>query len=92
VDDALRGTRNLLERYPEVCPEDRFVSGFNPTYGGVGRCWLSEGWYGLDQGLLVMMIENHRSGLNWRLMRECIHVRAGLHRAGFNGGWLAKHA
>jgi hypothetical protein len=91
LDDALRGTRNLLGCYPEVCPEDRFVSGFNPTYDGVGRCWLSEGWYGLDQGLLVMMLENHRSGLNWRLIRECKHVRAGLRRAGFEGGWLETH-
>jgi hypothetical protein len=85
---ALRGTRRLLARYPEVCVEDRFISGFNPTYGDADGCWRSEGWYGLDQGLLVMMLENHRSGLNWRLLRECPYVRDGLRRAGFDGGWL----
>jgi hypothetical protein len=36
----------------------------------------------------VMMIENHRSKLIWRLMRECPHVSHGLRRAGFTGGWL----
>jgi hypothetical protein len=50
--------------------------------------WLSDGWYGLDQGLLVMMIENLRSGLPWTLMRESPYLRAGLLAAGFEGGWL----
>jgi hypothetical protein len=35
-----------------------------------------------------MMIENYRSGLLWRLMRQCSHVVKGLRRAGFRGGWL----
>jgi hypothetical protein len=37
---------------------------------------------------VALMIENHRSGLLWRLMRECPPVRTGLQRAGFEGGWL----
>ena len=95
---ALAGTRQLLELYPQVCRQDRFSSGFNPTLsggsglgdfgsGGNGG-WLSEGWYGLDQGLLVMMIENHRTGLIWEIMQRCGQVRDGLKRAGFEGGWL----
>jgi hypothetical protein len=84
---ALAGTRNLLRHYPQVCTKDRFSSGFNPTISGAGG-WLSEGWYGLDQGLLVMMIENHRSDLIWKITRGCPHVRRGLKRAGFAGGWL----
>jgi len=87
-DDALRGTRQLLARYPEVCREDRFASGLNASLVTQDRPWLSEGWYGLDQGLLVLMIENALSGLPWRLMRECAYVRTGLLRAGFAGGWL----
>ena len=84
---ALAGTRHLLQVYPQVCTNDRFSSGFNPTVSAAGG-WLSEGWYGLDQGLLVMMIANHRSGLIWRLVRDCPYVHAGLRRAGFEGGWL----
>ena len=52
------------------------------------RAWVSPGNFGLDQGIVVMMIENHRSGLIWRLMRDCAPIRAGLRRAGFRGGWL----
>jgi hypothetical protein len=37
----------------------------------------------------VLMIENHRSGLPWRLMRGCSYLASGLRRAGFTGGWLA---
>jgi hypothetical protein len=39
----------------------RFSSGFNATLSTAGGGWLSEGCYELDQGLLVMMIENHNS-------------------------------
>ena len=85
---ALAGTRRLLENYPQVCRQDRFSSGFNPTLRGNAGGWLSEGWYGLDQGLVVMMIENHRTGLIWEIVRHCGYVRDGLKRAGFEGGWL----
>jgi hypothetical protein len=88
ADAALAGTRRLLAMYPQVCRQDRFASGFNPTLQGASGGWLSEGWYGLDQGLLVMMIENHRTGMIWELTRRCGCVREGLRRAGFAGGWL----
>ena len=85
---AIDGTRHLLTTYPQVCSRDRFASGFNPTFARGGSGWLSEGWLGLDQGLLVVMIENYRSGLVWELMRGSPYVRTGLMRAGFKGGWL----
>ncbi len=89
ADAALRGTRHLLRAYPQVCTNDRFCSGFNPTLAERGDPWLSDGWFGLDQGLLVMMIENYRSGLIWEITRGCHRIRAGLKGAGFEGGWLS---
>jgi hypothetical protein len=88
AEAALRGTRRLLQAYPQVCENDQMRSGFNPTLTKDGVGWLSEGQYGLDQGLLVLMIENHRSGFMWRLMRDCPFIRDGLRRSGFEGGWL----
>ena len=85
---ALEGTRNLLSRYPQTRTLDRFCSGINPGLLRNGEPWLSEGWFGLDQGILMMMIENYRTGQPWRLMRGCPHVRTGLIRAGFQDGWL----
>lgn len=50
--------------------------------------WLSHGYYAVDQGPVVLMIENYRSELIWRLMRNCPYIVDGLRRAGFQGGWL----
>ena len=54
--------------------------------------WVSEGSFGLDQGMIVLMLENFRSGMLWRLLRDSPPIRTGLHRAGFRGGWLAEVA
>ena len=42
----------------------------------------------LGPGPVVLMIENHRTGFFWELMKKCPYMLAGLHRAGFKGGWL----
>jgi hypothetical protein len=88
-DIALEAVRSMLLRYPEMLSESRYASSFNPSLKTPDhRAWVSPGHFGLDQGIVVMMIENHRSGLIWRLMRGCPHIRVGLRRAGFRGGWL----
>jgi hypothetical protein len=75
-----------------------FVDAFNPTFdvdvkpqhGKVvrGLGWFDTDQLGIDQGPIVVMIENHRSGLIWRTLRKNPHVVRGLKRAGFTGGWL----
>ena len=54
--------------------------------GGIG--WVSPYHFGINEGPTVLMIENHRSGLIWSLMRGCAPLVAGLRAAGFGGGWL----
>jgi len=79
----------MLQRYPEMVSAQQYASSFNPSLASAdGSAWVSAGHFGLDQGIVVVMIENHRSQLNWRLMRECPYVSSGLRRAGFRGGWL----
>jgi hypothetical protein len=68
-----------------------FKASFNPSYPtdykhAIG--WVSPYHFGINEGPTVVMIENHRSGLVWRLMRSCAPIVAGLRRAGFDGGWL----
>ncbi len=80
-----------------------FIDSFNPTLnfetpnaetrvqmGHIvpGALWVDHDYLGIDQGPIVGMIENHRSGLVWTMMRKNEHVRRGLRRAGFTGGWL----
>lgn len=50
--------------------------------------WFDTDWLGIEQGPLVAMFENARSGLVWRTMRRNPHVVRGLRLAGFTGGWL----
>jgi hypothetical protein len=70
-----------------------FKAAFNPSHPGAPGnpygWWVSPWHFGLNQGPIVLMIENHRSGLLWRLMRGCPYFSSGLRRAGFAGGWLA---
>ena len=78
----------LDHTHPEMISQYGFKCSFNPTFPNGEHGWISEGYYGLDQGPVVLMIENYRSGLLWRLMRHCPPIVTGLRRAGFNGGWL----
>jgi hypothetical protein len=57
---VLPAMRNLIARYPEAFSEGRFASGFNPTLSDANEhARVSAGHYGLDQGIVIMMIENH---------------------------------
>ena len=77
-----------------------FIDAFNPSFDftdvrpKIGRSLPGSGWVGpdylgIDQGPILAMIENWRSGLIWRVMRSNPHIVRGLRRAGFTGGWLA---
>ncbi len=51
---------------------------FNP-----GRDWVATDVLGIDQGAMLLMIENHRTGSVWkRMMKEPV-IRRGMKRAGF---------
>lgn len=55
----------------------------DPVHG-----WVANDYLGIDQGPILAMMENHRSGLVWRVMRTNPHIVRGLRRIGFSGGWL----
>jgi hypothetical protein len=68
-----------------------YKASFNPTFPAQPAHqygWVSAYHFGINQGPIVTMIENHLSGLVWTLMRGCPYLVAGLRRAGFTGGWL----
>jgi len=91
--------RHMRETYGEpLYGRYGFVDAFNPTFDepvrvqhgqvvpGVG--WFDTDYLGIDQGPILAMIENYRSGLVWKTMRKNPHLVRGLRRAGFTGGWL----
>lgn len=68
-----------------------FEATFNPTFpsdSGKPCGWVSPRNFGLNDGPIVLMIENYLSGFVWKLMRRCPGLVRGLKRAGFSGGWM----
>jgi hypothetical protein len=85
--------RRLVTQDGAIFGRRVLASGFNATVPCDDKQgWISSGELGFDQGLIVMMIENHRSDLLWALGRDNAYVRTGLQRAGFRGGWLERPA
>ncbi|HET7330313.1 MAG TPA: glucoamylase family protein [Dyella sp.] len=89
----------MKERYGDALyGQYGFVDAFNPSFDTdmspkEGRVVRGKGWFdtlqiGIDQGPIVLMIENWRSDFVWKVMRRNPYIRKGLQRAGFTGGWL----
>jgi hypothetical protein len=87
--------RHFVEDRPELQSKYGLLCSFNPSFNDASRSgqgWHSLGYYGLEQGPIVLMIENYRSDFLWKLMRRCPYLVTGLRRAGFANGWLATTA
>jgi len=94
----------MQQRYGDaVYTRYGFVDAFNPSFHYTDRPlrtgrvlpdigWVDDLYLGIDQGPILVMIENYRSGLVWNVMRKNPYIRAGLERAGFSGGWLERGA
>ena len=67
-----------------------FVDAFNPTYKtpATPAGWFDQDYLGIDQGPIVLMIENLRNEFVWHIMKKNPYVVGGLKKAGFRGGWL----
>jgi len=75
-----------------------FIDAFNPTFAKAGAkpeagsvselAWFSDDYLGIDQGPIVLMAENLRSGLVWNVMKKNPYIIRGLCKAGFTGGWI----
>lgn len=82
-----------------IYTEYGFLDSFNPTLAATSRTlqhgrivpgvgWVDGDYLGIDQGPIVIQIENHRSDAVWRRMRGEPNITRGLKVAGFTGGWL----
>ncbi len=55
-----------------------FYDAFNPT-----ESWIADSFLAIDQGPVIIMIENYRTGLLWNLFMSCPEVQHGLTELGF---------
>ncbi|HEX6915054.1 MAG TPA: glucoamylase family protein [Chitinophagaceae bacterium] len=50
--------------------------------------WFADSFLAIDQGPVIIMIENHRSGLLWNLFTSCPEVKSGMLGLGFTAPYL----
>ncbi len=76
---ATAALRTFYQTYgPRVFGPMGFYDAFNPTVQ-----WFATSTLAIDQGPIVGMIENHRSGLLWRLFMANPEIEPALLAAGF---------
>ncbi|MGZ5135881.1 MAG: glucoamylase family protein, partial [Flavitalea sp.] len=73
-DQSMKALKNLYNNYGHfLWGEYGFRDAFNLTQN-----WCSEIYMGLNQAPMVVMIENHRTGLLWNLFMKIPDVQNGL--------------
>ena len=60
-----------------------FRVAFNETHN-----WFAKSNLAIDQGPIVVMIENYRTGLIWKLFMSSPEIQHGLKRLGFTSPWI----
>lgn len=67
----------------KIWTEYGFVDAFNET-----KDWYAKSHLAIDQGPIIVMIENYRSGLLWKLFMSIPEIQAGLKKLGFQSPYL----
>jgi hypothetical protein len=98
-EEVSRALVTMRERYGEKIFGKYGFFAFNPsfTYSDVplrhgriepGVGWVNNDYLGIEVGPLLAMLANHKDEVVWKDMRRNEHLKRGLQRAGFTGGWL----
>jgi hypothetical protein len=74
--------RNLYENYKT---DTWGVAGFYDAHS-LQYQWTAQRYLAIDQGPEIVMLENYRSGLLWRLFMNAPEVQQGLIELGFHSG------
>ncbi|MBA3648401.1 MAG: Tat pathway signal protein [Chitinophagales bacterium] len=82
---------NMYRKYGDkIYDRYGFKDAFNLSFlskDGI-QGWVDVDYLGIDEGPIVIQLENYRCGLIWDLMKKNKYIVTGLKKAGFTGGWL----
>ncbi len=79
-DESLRAARFFYDSLgTRLLGPYGFYDAFSLEYD-----WFPQRYLAIDQGPIVVMIENHRSGLLWKLFMKNQEVQEGLRKLGFS--------
>ena len=67
----------------KIWGEYGFVDAFNES-----KNWDAKSYLAIDQGPEIVMIENYRTGLLWKLFMSCPEVQAGLKKLDFQSSGI----
>lgn len=82
--ESLAAIKNFYHNfYNQLWGSYGFADGFN-----ISRNWYSHSYLAINQGPIIVMIENHRTGLLWNLFMSCPEVLEGLKKLGFKSPHL----
>src|ERR1700722_19914259 len=81
--ESLRALRHFLTLDERIWGRYGFVDAFCEQ-----RDWWANTFLAIDQGPIIVMIENQRSGLLWKLFMSIPDIQGGLRRLGFSSPWL----
>lgn len=85
-DESLKALRNWYGNLRDsIYGPFGFYDAFSQQYN-----WFPKRYLAIDQGPEVVMMENYRSGLLWKLFMSCPEVQNGLKKLGFQSPWLKK--
>ncbi len=68
----------------KIWGEYGFVDAFNET-----KDWYATSYLAIDQGPEIVMIENYRTGLLWKLFMNIPEIQTGLQKLGFASPYLS---
>ena len=82
--EVLQTLRHFLTTYAEkIWGRYGFVDAFCES-----RNWYADTFLAIDQGPIIIMMENHRSGLLWKLFMSVPEIQAGLRKLDFTSPHL----
>jgi len=61
--------------------------GFKDAFS-LQNLWFADSYLAIDQGPMIVMIENYRSGLLWNLFTSCPEIKTGMLSLGFSAPYL----
>lgn len=61
--------------------------GFKDAFS-LHNTWFASSYLAIDQGPIIVMLENYRTGLLWNLFTSCPEVKAGMLTLGFTAPYL----
>jgi hypothetical protein len=67
----------------KIWGEYGFTDAFSESHN-----WYAKSYLAIDQGPQIVMIENYRTGLLWKLFMSCPEVRGGLKKLGFESPFI----